>query len=261
MAFGNGAPDVFGSIASVLSSPTPKADLALGELFGGGLFVTTMVVSTIILTSPFDVEVFSTIRDLLFYLVALSFLAFCFVFYNRVTLWMPLSEFLLYFKKKKLNLKNEFPAFLGLYLLYVITVIGAQAVHNRKRKALQKQNSTKSRKSIKSLRSRKSIHSVAPMPVIPEIEVHDQGILEFHLFLEIKGKSSEIVQISEAPFPEISVVTGAIDKLKEHMAEKAQTTRRYTKRASFMVNGDGNLNGLHPYATHNHLGISRRGFF
>ncbi|ETN80128.1 hypothetical protein NECAME_09400 [Necator americanus] len=33
MAFGNGAPDIFGSIASVLSSPKPKAGLALGELF------------------------------------------------------------------------------------------------------------------------------------------------------------------------------------------------------------------------------------
>ncbi|PIO62173.1 hypothetical protein TELCIR_16281, partial [Teladorsagia circumcincta] len=32
MAFGNGAPDIFGSIASVLSSPKPKAGLALGEL-------------------------------------------------------------------------------------------------------------------------------------------------------------------------------------------------------------------------------------
>ncbi|EFP09334.1 CRE-NCX-7 protein [Caenorhabditis remanei] len=214
MAFGNGAPDVFGSIASVLSSPTPKADLALGELFGGGLFVTTMVVSTIILTSPFDVEVFSTIRDLLFYLIALSFLGFCFIFYNRVTLWMPLT-------------------FLGLYLLYVLTVFGAQAVHNRKRKAIQKKNSTKSKRSQ---RSRKSVHSIAPMPVIPEIEVQEQT----------------------APFPEISVVTGAIDKLKEHMAEKAQTPRRYTKRASFLVNGDGNVNHLHPYSKNNHLGISRR---
>ena len=34
LAFGNGAPDIFGSIASVLSSPSPKAGLALGELLG-----------------------------------------------------------------------------------------------------------------------------------------------------------------------------------------------------------------------------------
>lgn len=57
MAFGNGAPDVFGAIASVLSSPTPKADLALGELFGAGLFVTTMVLAVTIFTRPFKAEV------------------------------------------------------------------------------------------------------------------------------------------------------------------------------------------------------------
>lgn len=34
LAFGNGAPDIFGAIASVLSSPRPKADLALGGLIG-----------------------------------------------------------------------------------------------------------------------------------------------------------------------------------------------------------------------------------
>ncbi|CAI5445324.1 unnamed protein product [Caenorhabditis angaria] len=136
MAFGNGAPDVFGAIASVLSSPTPKADLALGELFGGGLFVTTMVVSTIILTSPFDVEIFSTFRDLIFYLVALAFLGLCFVFYNQVTLWMPLT-------------------YLGIYACYVVTVFVAQAIHNRQRKQMRKQSSVRSRRSV--------------VPIIPEI--------------------------------------------------------------------------------------------
>uniref|UniRef100_A0A8R1EWC0 Na_Ca_ex domain-containing protein n=2 Tax=Caenorhabditis japonica TaxID=281687 RepID=A0A8R1EWC0_CAEJA len=75
MAFGNGAPDVFGAIASVLSSPTPKADLALGELFGAGLFVTTMVLAVTIFTRPFEAEVFSSIRDIAFYVVALACIA------------------------------------------------------------------------------------------------------------------------------------------------------------------------------------------
>uniref|UniRef100_A0A1I7UHE7 Na_Ca_ex domain-containing protein n=1 Tax=Caenorhabditis tropicalis TaxID=1561998 RepID=A0A1I7UHE7_9PELO len=115
MAFGNGAPDVFGAIASVLSSPTPKADLALGELFGAGLFVTTMVLAVTIFTKPFKAEVFSSIRDIAFYLVALSFLALCFVFYDHVELWMPVS-------------------FLGIYLLYVCTVILSQILHNRQKR-------------------------------------------------------------------------------------------------------------------------------
>ncbi|EGT33728.1 CBN-NCX-6 protein [Caenorhabditis brenneri] len=115
MAFGNGAPDVFGAIASVLSSPTPKADLALGELFGAGLFVTTMVLAVTIFSRPFKAEVFSSIRDIAFYLVALSFLALCFVFYDHVEIWMPIS-------------------FLGIYLLYVCTVILSQILHNRQKR-------------------------------------------------------------------------------------------------------------------------------
>lgn len=34
MAFGNGAPDIFSTIASVLSTKKPKASLAIGELLG-----------------------------------------------------------------------------------------------------------------------------------------------------------------------------------------------------------------------------------
>ncbi|KHJ86265.1 hypothetical protein OESDEN_13989 [Oesophagostomum dentatum] len=49
MAFGNGAPDIFGSIASVLSSLKPKAGLALGELFGHlapyAVYILTVVIA------------------------------------------------------------------------------------------------------------------------------------------------------------------------------------------------------------------------
>ncbi len=34
MAFGNGAPDIFSSLASVLSTSQPKAGLAIGALVG-----------------------------------------------------------------------------------------------------------------------------------------------------------------------------------------------------------------------------------
>uniref|UniRef100_A0A8R1HZF8 Na_Ca_ex domain-containing protein n=1 Tax=Caenorhabditis japonica TaxID=281687 RepID=A0A8R1HZF8_CAEJA len=115
MAFGNGAPDVFGAIASVLSSPTPKADLALGELFGAGLFVTTMVLAVTIFTRPFEAEVFSSIRDIAFYVVALACIAFFFIQYDHVEIWMPL-------------------VFLGIYLIYVCTVIISQILHHRAKK-------------------------------------------------------------------------------------------------------------------------------
>ncbi|VDL65679.1 unnamed protein product [Nippostrongylus brasiliensis] len=93
MAFGNGAPDIFGSIASVLSSPKPKAGLALGELFGAGTFVTTVVTATIILVKPFKIDIFSTLRDILFYLVAIGWILFVFLHSDQVYIWEPAGIF------------------------------------------------------------------------------------------------------------------------------------------------------------------------
>ncbi|KIH49673.1 Sodium/calcium exchanger protein, partial [Ancylostoma duodenale] len=126
MAFGNGAPDIFGSIASVLSSPKPKAGLALGELFGAGIFVTTMVTATIIFVRPFEIDVFSTIRDLIFYLIALGWITFVFLYSTQVYIWEP-------------------SAYLVLYLIYIATVIVGHQLHKRKRKKLR-ENSVKSRR-------------------------------------------------------------------------------------------------------------------
>uniref|UniRef100_A0A1I7XQ20 Na_Ca_ex domain-containing protein n=1 Tax=Heterorhabditis bacteriophora TaxID=37862 RepID=A0A1I7XQ20_HETBA len=116
MAFGNGAPDIFGSIASVLSSPMPKAGLALGELLdeqvngqmhdvqrkrelqgtrrqkrkeSAGVFVTTMVTATIVLTKPFKVDIYATFRDLIFYLIALGWILFVFLYGTQVFIWEP----------------------------------------------------------------------------------------------------------------------------------------------------------------------------
>uniref|UniRef100_A0A0K0CW97 Na_Ca_ex domain-containing protein n=1 Tax=Angiostrongylus cantonensis TaxID=6313 RepID=A0A0K0CW97_ANGCA len=83
LAFGNGAPDIFGAIASVLSSPKPKAGLALGELLGAGVFVTTMVIATIIFVRPFRIDVFATLRDLIFYIIALSWILFVFLYSHQ----------------------------------------------------------------------------------------------------------------------------------------------------------------------------------
>lgn len=48
LAFGNGAPDVF---ASVLAAKKFQLELALGSLVGSSLFITSVVVSIVILTS------------------------------------------------------------------------------------------------------------------------------------------------------------------------------------------------------------------
>ncbi|VDK48360.1 unnamed protein product [Cylicostephanus goldi] len=93
MAFGNGAPDIFNSIASVLNSPKPKAGIALGGLLGAGIFVTSVVTATIILVKPFKIDVCSTIRDLIFYLIALACITLAFLCSTNVYVWEPAGTF------------------------------------------------------------------------------------------------------------------------------------------------------------------------
>lgn len=70
LALGNGAPDLFGSYAAI-QSDTPM--LALGQLLGAGVFVTTVVVGVIGLQVPFKVNRRPFIRDVGFYLLGLSY--------------------------------------------------------------------------------------------------------------------------------------------------------------------------------------------
>ncbi|CAJ0580700.1 unnamed protein product, partial [Mesorhabditis spiculigera] len=116
MAFGNGAPDIFGAIASVLGTPKPKAGFAVGELLGAGTFVTLCVTATIVFTKEFKATVFETLRDLIFYMVALGWILF--IFLNGVMLktFEPL-------------------VFLLLYALYVGTVVFSHFMHKRRRAA------------------------------------------------------------------------------------------------------------------------------
>lgn len=150
MAFGNGAPDIFGSIASVLSSPKPKAGLALGELFGSGIFVTTMVTATIILVKPFHIDVFSTLRDIVFYLIAIGWILFVFLHATQVYIWEPAG-------------------YLALYAVYLLTVVIGHYVHKRKRK---RPRESIIRNKFSNFTSRQgSVH-----PAVPEINIISDAV-------------------------------------------------------------------------------------
>ncbi|CAI4229079.1 unnamed protein product [Auanema sp. JU1783] len=115
LAFGNGAPDVFSSIASVLSTSKPQANLALGELLGGNVFVTCMVTATIILTSPFEVDAISTTRDLIFFIVTAGWILFVFLYSDNLSIWEPIVA-------------------LVIYAVYVVTVIVIEKSVKKKKK-------------------------------------------------------------------------------------------------------------------------------
>ncbi|XP_074976295.1 mitochondrial sodium/calcium exchanger protein isoform X2 [Caretta caretta] len=111
LAFGNGAPDVFSAV--VAFSDPRTAGLAIGALFGAGVFVTTVVAGGIALLKPFTVASRPFLRDTVFYMVAV-FLTFTMLYFRRITLAGALS-------------------YLGLYIFYVLTVVICTWIHRRQR--------------------------------------------------------------------------------------------------------------------------------
>ncbi|KAI6171737.1 CBN-NCX-6 protein [Aphelenchoides besseyi] len=96
IAFGNGSPDIFAAIASVVSDEKPKAGLAFGQLLGGGMFITAIVVPTVIMIRPLRLEPTSTLRNLGFYVLALLWLS-CIMFTNNsLHIWGPVGFLIIY---------------------------------------------------------------------------------------------------------------------------------------------------------------------
>lgn len=111
LAFGNGAPDVFSAIAAVGNSKDGDAGLAFGALFGAGVFVSTVIVATICLISPFHSVQRPLLRDLIFFMLA-GFWAFVVVYDGIIHLWETLG-------------------FLLLYVVYILTVVIGRYVNQR----------------------------------------------------------------------------------------------------------------------------------
>jgi solute carrier family 24 (sodium/potassium/calcium exchanger), member 6 len=82
LAFGNGAPDVFSSIAAV-TGPNGAEHLlvGVGALLGAAIFISTVVVGSVVLTQPrgaaIRVPVLGFMRDALFLAAALLLVGWC----------------------------------------------------------------------------------------------------------------------------------------------------------------------------------------
>ncbi|KAL7833864.1 hypothetical protein AOLI_G00288240 [Acnodon oligacanthus] len=111
LALGNGAPDVFSAMAAFSRPQT--AGLAIGALFGAGIFVTTVVAGSVALVKPFTVASRPFLRDVIFYMAA--------VFWTFTILY-----------KRQIELKEAL-GYLGLYVLYVVTVVVSTYVYKRRR--------------------------------------------------------------------------------------------------------------------------------
>ncbi|XP_034397277.1 mitochondrial sodium/calcium exchanger protein isoform X2 [Cyclopterus lumpus] len=114
LALGNGAPDVFSAIAAFSHPHT--AGLAVGALFGAGIFVTTVVAGSIALVKPFAVASRPFLRDVIFYMVA--------VFWTFIMLYRGTTSL------------GEILGYLSLYVVYVLTVIISAYIYNRQKNSI-----------------------------------------------------------------------------------------------------------------------------
>uniref|UniRef100_A0A1I7SZR0 Na_Ca_ex domain-containing protein n=1 Tax=Caenorhabditis tropicalis TaxID=1561998 RepID=A0A1I7SZR0_9PELO len=175
LAFGNGAPDVFSSISSVLTTPKPKADLALGDLFGTSIFVTTVVLAIIIFTKSFRVAIIPTLRDLIFYMITLAFIVFCFLKYDKIEVWMPAT-------------------FLGIYGVYVLTVI-IFGIYRSQRK---KRNLKKKEKEIEDGSLSRPESAASDLPIYGELKKKEPTISVSALFHFMVGYSQFMKNLTRA---------------------------------------------------------------
>ncbi|XP_054466377.1 mitochondrial sodium/calcium exchanger protein isoform X2 [Anoplopoma fimbria] len=114
LALGNGAPDVFSAIAAFSHPRT--AGLAVGALFGAGIFVTTVVAGSVALVKPFTVASRPFLRDVIFYMVA--------VFWTFLMLYRGTTAL------------GEILGYLVLYVVYVLTVIISAYIYNRQKHSM-----------------------------------------------------------------------------------------------------------------------------
>ncbi|XP_033747126.1 mitochondrial sodium/calcium exchanger protein-like [Pecten maximus] len=120
LAFGNGAPDIFSAIAAIGNAKNGDAGLAIGALFGAGVFVTTVVAGSIAVICPFQAMQRPFLRDVIFYLAA--------AFWSFTILW-----------KKEIK-KIEAIGFILMYVVYVLVVVFGRYIYQKYKTAVPLQN-------------------------------------------------------------------------------------------------------------------------
>lgn len=92
LALGNGAPDIFSTIAAMGDSSN---NLAFGELIGAAAFITSVVSGSMALIRPFDVVKIPFVRDAIFLLATIVFLVYILID-GHLRLWHCVALLLIY---------------------------------------------------------------------------------------------------------------------------------------------------------------------
>ncbi|XP_054718677.1 mitochondrial sodium/calcium exchanger protein-like [Uloborus diversus] len=117
LAFGNASPDIFSSVAGLHKA---SAELAVASLVGAGVFVTSVVAGSVFMTGSFDLMVRPFLRDIAFYMMAISW-AFGLFFTGRKYLYHGIGFVLLYF-------------------VYILVVLGSRYIYVTKLKQKDKKS-------------------------------------------------------------------------------------------------------------------------
>lgn len=115
LAFGNGSPDVFSTLAAMRSN---SGSLAVGELIGAAGFITSVVAGSMALIRPFRVARRSFVRDVGYFVIAVAF-SMVVLADGRLNTW-------------------ESAAMVGLYCFYVVTVVTWHWYRVRRRRTYER---------------------------------------------------------------------------------------------------------------------------
>lgn len=88
LAFGNGCPDIFSSLAAASDD---RGELIVGELLGAGIFCTSIVSGIIFIHSDFKLACRPILRDTSFYLLTV-YLIWCYCWSQEITFYGSLGE-------------------------------------------------------------------------------------------------------------------------------------------------------------------------
>lgn len=127
LAFGNGSPDVFSTFAAMGSN---SGSMAVGELIGAAGFITAVVAGSMALVREFKVSRKTFVRDILFFIVAVSF-TMLFLLDGQMHLW-------------------ECGTMIAFYLFYVCFVVAWHWFSARRKKRRTKEAASRSHYSLAS---------------------------------------------------------------------------------------------------------------
>lgn len=91
LAFGNGSPDLFTSLASM----NDNSRLIYSDLLGGAAYVATFVGGLLCLMCPFSMQLNNVLRDLCFFIFGALYIDFVIVSENHVDILESVCKFIL----------------------------------------------------------------------------------------------------------------------------------------------------------------------